>query len=780
MVSALLIALLATAPKTEHRLPNGDLDDGAITFTHDGLTSRRTPLVNKLAQTVNVQDAPYYAACDGTTDDSAAVAAAKAQATAQGAQLVYPSGKVCLTPTMSPGQLDGRGLIGKTMLDATAYDFSTTSTVPVTTVGVANPYYYRPQISLVVTGSMAVQTWAVHITYTNANGETTPGPPAAVVVPANNQLLVTSPPASLNATGWNVYVQYQKQNSSPIAIGVNFQTTGPPAAGVAFPPFNTTGATMVMPAAGGNFYPPVGIPSPFVAVNYAPVYQSVLVDAGQPNEEVVIVHAATPSTFTAVFTKTHPTGFAIQSATGGIGEATMSTRPDPTLSNPVQPDSSAGATVLLPPSKTFIRAPIPLRNHMAWVGRGGARLQSDPPSQIVYTADTDVGKAAFYAAGSLGADTGGCYMRNFNIWSNSNGIFTPGILSITLEGMHVEATQALMSDIKAQFGTGTLHIYNSQLRAIGPLIDLSGAQALDVVIQDTRGDLGGSAPALKTSLSTIGGCAGLGCGGWLAIRNYWLEGGTGPVLDIGDMGLAQIDGLLIADWTGTSGTLVKVTNTRVPTSRIIFRNVFAPNQPGLGPIFTFAENNALGGFIYNVVLDNIQYNPSSVAVDFGTIRGPVSISNSNGINVSGGGNGGILNPPAFGYWYKDNTANGANGPNSATRLAIGPQGVILGTSNAGGIEPDSNGIKHKRFASPLGGGCPTAASVGAVCTSAALAWTTAFSDANYTISCTLSSPTGVPHIVNYGSKLAASFTLTIAAATAVAANAGADCIAIHD
>lgn len=85
-------------------------------------------------------------------------------------------------------------------------------------------------------------------------------------------------------------------------------------------------------------------------------------------------------------------------------------------------------------------------------------------------------------------------------------------------------------------------------------------------------------------------------------------------------------------------------------------------------------------------------------------------------------------------------------------------------------------IKTQRF----GVTCTTGATIGALCTSAALTWTAAFADANYTLTCTLGTVTGQPHIVNYGSKLAASFTLSIAADTAVAASAAADCIAVHD
>jgi hypothetical protein len=90
-------------------------------------------------------------------------------------------------------------------------------------------------------------------------------------------------------------------------------------------------------------------------------------------------------------------------------------------------------------------------------------------------------------------------------------------------------------------------------------------------------------------------------------------------------------------------------------------------------------------------------------------------------------------------------------------------------------------VKQQAFASPLGGSCPTTASIGAFCTSANLTWTQAFPDNNYTVVCMLSNPTGHPNLQTY-TKLASGtgITLTIAAETAAAANAGADCIASHN
>lgn len=103
-----------------------------------------------------------------------------------------------------------------------------------------------------------------------------------------------------------------------------------------------------------------------------------------------------------------------------------------------------------------------------------------------------------------------------------------------------------------------------------------------------------------------------------------------------------------------------------------------------------------------------------------------------------------------------------------------------------GVSNNGSGFKHIRFAGNLGGTCPTAAAIGAPCTSGNINWATAFADNNYTVSCTLNGAmTAQPHIVSTSYQAAgAGITITIAADTAVAANVAptgfTDCIAVHD
>jgi hypothetical protein len=86
------------------------------------------------------------------------------------------------------------------------------------------------------------------------------------------------------------------------------------------------------------------------------------------------------------------------------------------------------------------------------------------------------------------------------------------------------------------------------------------------------------------------------------------------------------------------------------------------------------------------------------------------------------------------------------------------------------------GMQHFRAA----GGCATGAAVGATCTTDPMTWAAAMSDTNYTISCTLSNPTGVPTVSSVNRISGTQFTVTIAALTPVIAGGDLNCIAMHD
>jgi len=96
-------------------------------------------------------------------------------------------------------------------------------------------------------GTIAATTYYAKITYLNGAGETVGSGESSLAVAADNLLVVDSPLAYINATGWNVYVSTAtgaetKQNTGAIAIGTNW--TEPAAgliSGAALPASNTTG-----------------------------------------------------------------------------------------------------------------------------------------------------------------------------------------------------------------------------------------------------------------------------------------------------------------------------------------------------------------------------------------------------------------------------------------------------------------------------------------------------------------------------------------------------------
>ena len=83
------------------------------------------------------------------------------------------------------------------------------------------------------TGPALARTEYVTVTYVDENGETLASPEASQALTSGQLLTVTSPGASGDATGYNVYAsttsgQEVKQNATPIAIGTNWTepTTG--------------------------------------------------------------------------------------------------------------------------------------------------------------------------------------------------------------------------------------------------------------------------------------------------------------------------------------------------------------------------------------------------------------------------------------------------------------------------------------------------------------------------------------------------------------------------
>lgn len=130
---------------------------------------------------------------------------------------------------------------------------------------------------------------------------------------------------------------------------------------------------------------------------------------------------------------------------------------------------------------------------------------------------------------------------------------------------------------------------------------------------------------------------------------------------------------------------------------------------------------------------------------------------------------GVLRTTTHKLWFDTNSGTGT------PSLTIASGNGSVGINN--GVAADGSGFKHKRFGST----CQTSGVAGNIC-GTAVTWTTAFADANYTVTCTGDGATfGVPLLGNVTSKLAAGFTIgTYAATGAIAQHTVIDCIAVHD
>ena len=101
-----------------------------------------------------------------------------------------------------------------------------------------------PSLTAQAGGSLAAGTVYVKTTYVNAYGETIASAQASVSVTANQEVVVASPAAEGNATGYNVYASSSSggevlQTATPVAIGTNFTITSL-TTGTASPPLTNS------------------------------------------------------------------------------------------------------------------------------------------------------------------------------------------------------------------------------------------------------------------------------------------------------------------------------------------------------------------------------------------------------------------------------------------------------------------------------------------------------------------------------------------------------------
>jgi hypothetical protein len=170
----------------------------------------------------------------------------------------------------------------------------------------------------------------------------------------------------------------------------------------------------------------------------------------------------------------------------------------------------------------------------------------------------------------------------------------------------------------------------------------------------------------------------------------------------------------------------------------------------------------------------VPYSGNTTTPSTGTLAaGKLSLTGVGGISVS----------------YPDTTAVRSGVPTGSMYLDVGTLNIRGGDGNTnngsvtvaqkvtvnGGVLQGA-GFKHQRF----GATTATAATAGSSTTNT-FSWTSAFADANYTVTCSGVNPTGTPDLSINAVQIAASVTVKTTAITAVASSFSAvDCIAIHD
>lgn len=222
-----------------------------------------------------------------------------------------------------------------------------------------------------------------------------------------------------------------------------------------------------------------------------------------------------------------------------------------------------------------------------------------------------------------------------------------------------------------------------------------------------------------------------------------------------------------------------------------------PNSPYISPANTFYEVYLIDTFgslvqTYNLVItapvmgaytfDIGNATPTTITSNNISFVSPANLTgnntftgNNNFIGTNIFTNTTTLGPSVF--------SSSINQTNSGSTISFAATVNHLGVSTFNakpvfniGVDPNGTGVKILRAAV----GCTTAASVGAVCTSSAQTWGgSAWADANYNLLCTLSNPTGVP-VVSSVSRTTTTFTITVAALTAVAATGDYNCVGVHN
>ncbi|KKL68135.1 hypothetical protein LCGC14_2128000, partial [marine sediment metagenome] len=199
-------------------------------------------------------------------------------------------------------------------------------------------------------------------------------------------------------------------------------------------------------------------------------------------------------------------------------------------------------------------------------------------------------------------------------------------------------------------------------------------------------------------------------------------------------------------------------------------------------------NNASTDCSNNSIIGNIIHGNSGAATrgiaiqhDAGTLDRTLILGNQIlnvliGIDRESGQTGTQILENVFGGIGSSDLGGTAGSGEVAVRLnpVLGQLNIASQLQLASGVLKDGGGFKHARIASGT-----TAASLHATA-SATWTFTTAFADANYTLTATIDNPTGIPIVAHTDNKVAGSIDIIIMAGSAAAASGTLNCIAIHD
>ena len=311
-----------------------------------------------------------------------------------------------------------------------------------------------------------------------------------------------------------------------------------------------------------------------------------------------------------------------------------------------------------------------------------------------------------------------------------SGAGSSGVVESAEDGMQVAIrTLDPHKDVAAFYGQCIVDVatdgggcWGANFQAIGGAnldTKLSGIE-IDIVNQNTGGALG-TEPKNGVLLNAFFGQVGQ------AILVGTGDAGTGRFqngITFNDNSMNETTGAFMGAATGTYNNGIDFSLTTFNGEAIRLRNTEGVEFRGTGATHASIRNDATDAFL-----------------------------------VAGGANG------TTSISFRDENANEAVRITGASTPKFS---VETGINNNGG------GFKHTRIASGT-----TAASLHAT---ASATWTfgTAFTDTNYTITCTVDNPTGVPLVANTDTKAAASINIVIMAGSAAAASGTLNCIAVHD